>query len=174
MHPRCKPSTTPKPSRHAPVVVWLALCGLMMLTARAGAAPPVPLLNDLQAAAREADEREIPILLSFSAHYCGYCDLLEEEFLQPMLISGDYEDKVLIGKILIDDEQRIRDFTGVSTSGPELADRYRIDLTPTLVLLDGRGDELTHRLVGLTTLDFFGGYLDNAIDEALAKRRAQP
>ena len=43
----------------------------------------------------------VPVVL-FSASHCGYCTIIKEEFLKPMLLSGDYVDKVLIRKLVID------------------------------------------------------------------------
>ena len=46
------------------------------------------------------------------------------------------------------------------------------DLIPTLILVDHNGRKLTQRMVGLTTPELYGGYLDDAIDQAQARYRA--
>ena len=46
--------------------------------------------------------------------------------------------------------------------------------SPTILFLDHRGRELTQRMVGLGTVDFFGLYLDAAIAAARARILEQP
>lgn len=123
-----------------------------------------------------ADEKRVPILLMFSAEHCGFCRQLEEDFLKPMLRSGDYDDKVMIRKLKIDSyEEELRDFAGNKTSPADFAERYNVYVTPTVVFIDGDGVELAQKRVGLTTPAFYGGYLDQAIDDALnILRRDKP
>lgn len=131
--------------------------------------------KDFTGVARLSHERRLPILLMFSADYCSYCERLEEDFLKPMLRSGDYEDKVLIRKIKISGFGKVRDFDGKQISISEFRARYKISVTPTVVFLDGSGAQLAPKRVGLTTPDFYGGYLDQSIDTALnVLRRSTP
>jgi thioredoxin-related protein len=144
---------------------WLALAGLHAEVA-------VTLATDLQDDARNARSRELPILLAFSAIDCSYCEELEEEFLEPMLLSGEYREKILIRKLILDNGSRVTDFSGNRVDATELADRYRVFVTPTLLFVDTRGQELAERMVGINTLELFGGYLDECIETALLKLRA--
>jgi len=120
-------------------------------------------------------EKRLPILLVFSAKHCTYCQKLEEDFLKPMLRSGDYSDKVLIRKVQIDGFGSIRDFKGKQIDVQDFADRYQVYVTPTVVFIDGDGTQLAQKRVGLTTPDFYGGYLDQSINSALdILRRDKP
>ncbi len=135
----------------------------------------VPEIKDFSFIGQQSERKRLPILLMFSAEYCAYCEQLEEDFLKPMLRSGDYKDKVLIGKLRIDGNDMIHDFNGEEVSPADLAERYGITLTPTVVFIDGDGVELAPKRVGLTTPDFYGGYLDDAIAQALdILRRNKP
>ena len=58
--------------------------------------------TDLASDAQAARERNLPILMMFSMDGCGYCELVEQDFLRPMLISGDYRDKVIIRMVKTD------------------------------------------------------------------------
>ncbi len=131
----------------------------------------IPEARDLQALARIAARRRLPILLAFMSEDCPYCRRVESEFLEPMRISGEYDDKVLMVKVPLDGEGLLRDFDGDRVTPRSLADRYGVDMVPTLVLVDPQGREIAERLVGLTTPDFYGGYLDAAIDTALRRMR---
>lgn len=135
----------------------------------------VPEIKDFSSIGQQSERKRLPILLMFSAEYCAFCERLEEDFLKPMLRSGDYKDKVLIGKLRIDGYSKVRDFNGDETSPADVAERYGITVTPTVVFIDDDGVELAPKRVGLTTPDFYGGYLDDAINQALnILRRNKP
>ena len=151
-----------KPGILAGALFWLALAGLHAEIA-------VPLATDLQDDARTARSRKLPILLAFSAIDCSYCEELEEEFLEPMLLSGEYLEKILIRKLILDNGSRVTDFSGKRVDATELADRYRVFVTPTLLFVDTRGQELAQRMVGINTLELYGGYLDECIETALLR-----
>jgi thioredoxin-related protein len=127
----------------------------------------VPAATDLQRDGSLARSQELPILLTFSAAVCSYCEQLEQDFLQPMLLSGDYQDKILIRKLLVDYGSGLTDFNGQPVTGSELADRYRVFVVPTLLFVDGNGTELAERIIGINTPELFGGYLDECIETAL-------
>ena len=131
----------------------------------------VPVGSDLQADGRLAAERQLPILLVFSAIECDYCELLEEEFLRPMLLSGEYADKVIIRKLVLDNGSRLTDFSGRQRDATEVSADYRVFVTPTLLFVDGSGRELAARMLGINTIEMFGGYLDNCIETALLEVR---
>lgn len=126
--------------------------------------------RDLAETAATAQQRGVPIMLVFSSEACSYCELLEEDFLEPMLISGDYDDRVLIRKLHMDHGQ-VRDFGGVRMSSHEFADRYDVSVTPTIVYVDANGMELAPKTVGIRTPELFGGYLDRSIDVAFSEYR---
>jgi thioredoxin-related protein len=146
--------------------IGLALWGLL-LVAQAQAVPGVvSQVVDFAALGDRARAGRMPIVLVVSRADCPYCELLKEEILQPMLISGDYDGRVLIRELLIDSALPLRDFDGQAIAPDALASRYRTRLTPTVLFLDHRGRELTERMIGINTVDFYGYYLDAAIDAA--------
>jgi hypothetical protein len=73
----------------------------------------------------------------------------------------------------IGSDDNLRDFSGATTTQATFAGRNKVQMVPTIKLFDAQGRELTQPLVGLSTPDFYGGYLDQAIDDALAKVRAE-
>jgi thioredoxin-related protein len=131
----------------------------------------VPYGTDLRADGRRAQAGRLPILLVFSAVTCSYCRQLEDEFLEPMLISGEYTDKVIIRRLLVDTGQHVIDFDGTQRPAADIAGRYRAWVTPTIVFLDGTGREVAERMKGINTPELFGGYLDACIDTALLQIR---
>lgn len=146
------------------VVLWL----LGQAAAGAGTRPEVQEVQSLEQATHEAAARGLPLLLAFSSRHCTYCDQVEQHFLVPMLISGDYEDRVLIRKLNIDAGVMVEDLSGEIRPARRIADEYAVDMTPTLLFLGPDGKEVADRIVGLLTPDFYGGYIDRGIDSANA------
>ena len=144
--------------------LWLAINALR-------ADVTVPVAADLQQLGDQALSRELPILLTFTSLICSYCELLEEDFLQPMLLSGEYRDRVMIRKLELGPGTSVTDFNGKKIMASELSSRYRVFVTPTLLFVDGNGKELAERIVGINTPELFGGYLDDCIKTALLHLR---
>jgi thioredoxin-related protein len=132
-------------------------------------------VRDFSQLGRTLHQQRLPLVLMFSASHCGYCVRVEQEFLGPMQISGYYEGRALIRKVRIDHGNEVVDFDGQRVEASQLARRYHVTVTPTVVFLDGAGQQLTEKRVGLMTPDFYGGYLDESINTALdLLRRDRP
>ena len=125
--------------------------------------------QDLRDDSRIVDESNLILVIEFSSEYCGYCRQLEQDFLMPMQRNSDYDDKILIRSVSMSDYEYLVDFEGRSVSTAEFASQYGILVTPTLIFLDSNGVEMTEKLVGFWSPDYFGGFIDNSIDEAREK-----
>ncbi len=126
----------------------------------------IPEITDLRNEAAQARAKRLPILVMFSSDYCPYCSVVKNDFLKPMMFSGDYEQKILFRVLELRAGADVIDFDGKKVNVWEFADRYKVRVTPTLVFIDYQGKPMAQKMVGLTTPDFFGGYLDNAITTA--------
>lgn len=155
---------------------WVIWFGMLLWQGAAAEAEILPYVKvreptDLQAVGQEARQHQLPLLIMFSRQGCPYCDVVREEFLKPMLRSGDYTQRVVILEIHTDSYAQLRDFDGQMITTEALARRYRASFAPTVVFLDHQGKELVERLIGITTRDFYGGFLDEAIEQALLRLR---
>ena len=104
-----------------------AVVTLCLLAVTAGAdAASVPVARDLVADAALAREQRIPILLVFTREDCGYCELLKRTVILPMIISGEYRDRVVIREVIVDDPADLRDF-----ATPKDANGQRFPFLPT-------------------------------------------
>jgi len=124
--------------------------------------------TDLRNEARIARDRGLILMLEFSSADCSYCHRLEALFLLPMQQNPSYDNKVLIRSVPLDDHETLIDFEGRSVDTREFAARYGASLTPTLVFLGPDGSELSEKLVGIWSEDFYGEFIDNRIETALA------
>lgn len=128
--------------------------------------------KDFSQLAQTARTENKIIMIEVSASDCEYCELLEEEFIKPMLRSGDYTD-VLIRKIDMDSAATIKDFSGETTNPEDFSHALKVRLTPTLLFFDGHGNEISPRILGINSLDLYGGYLDDAINNGRQKIKLQ-
>ncbi len=125
--------------------------------------------TDLRQEARVAKADNLLLVIEFSSEYCAFCRKLEELFLLPMQRNSEYRNKVLIRYVSLDMYETLVDFRGRSMSTGEFAARYDITLTPTLLFLNGDGIEMSDKLVGIWSEDYYGGFIDNRIDEGREK-----
>ena len=117
---------------------------------------------------KQAKQNGKVILLEMAATYCGYCKTLEEEVIKPMLRSGEYE-HVLIRKLNIDSHYPMKDLNGKKSSPFELSSKMGVYVTPTLLFLDGNGDEVGERIVGVNTLELYGDYVEASLQQGQAR-----
>lgn len=127
-------------------------------------------ITDWQSISRQARSRKVPIVVMIDQHDCPYCRQAEEDFFNPILTSGELGDKVIVGKVSIDEGETILDEHGNRVSTREfLADYADSFLTPTVLFLDHAKRELVERIVGMLTPDYYGFYLERAMHSAAAK-----
>ena len=131
----------------------------------------IPPVRDFTLEAKAAESKSVPILVMFGRSNCVFCDQVLREFLVPMSRNAEYDAKVIMRRIDTGSSAPLRDFSGKTTSQARFAKENGIRLTPTIKLFDAQGHELTEPLVGLSTPDYYGGFLDQRIDAALAKVR---
>ena len=155
--------------------ITTSLTGLLLLltsTVLLAAGPRLQYATDLAQDAEQARQKQVPILVLFSASYCGYCTIVREDFLEPMLKNAEYDRKVIIRVVSIDSGKDLRDFDGKMIDPDTLANMHNVYMMPTVKLFGPNGEALVPDLVGLTTVDYYGGYLDAAIDQSLSLLRS--
>jgi thioredoxin-related protein len=152
------------------ILLLLVLSGSLFQTATAdGLSPPVkiPEALDLATDGKRAEAGGMPILLLVSQEECPFCMQIKRDILHPMILSGEYEGRLLIREVFIDPGHSVKDFTGKLIEGDNFALRYGVTLTPTLLFLDPKGRELTKRIIGIQTPEMFFFYVDAAVSEAI-------
>lgn len=143
---------------------------LVFLISHAGAGDntqaQLPEATDLALLSLQSNQQKLPILIMYAAKYCEYCERLEDDVLGPMYKSGQYLDRVIIRKVMIDRIGNIRDFKGESVDAEKFADQRGVQVTPTLQFVDANGNHLAPEMVGYNTPEMYAGYVENAIDKS--------
>ena len=133
----------------------------------------IPGATDLKALGDLARKQQLPIMLMVSQEDCPYCVLLKSDILNPMMISGDYVDRVIMAELTIDQGGSITDFDGKTVSPRDVAVRYNSTFSPTLLFLDANGRQVRKRMVGVNTIEMYGYYVDESIDAAVKAIRSR-
>lgn len=121
--------------------------------------------SNFQKLSLEMQKYSLGLLLMLHAEHCPYCQLMENEILAPMVKSKEYDDRIVIRKLQIDEARDVINFEGNTVEPSDISDNYNATLTPTLVFLDYNGEEKAKQMVGINTVELFGAYLDQHIDE---------
>ena len=148
------------------ILAWLAL-----LFVSAPAFAQMVQARDLAVDARAAAERGIPLLLLFSEAGCSYCERARQEFLLPMQRNPEYQSKVMMREVGIDSSAALVDFAGHKTTHADFSRHMRVNMMPTVILLGARGETLAEPILGFRGADYYGYFLDQRIDTALAQLR---
>lgn len=124
--------------------------------------------SDLAAASIKARASNLPIMILFIDDDCDDCTSVLEEFVKPMLISGEYDDKLII-EIVNTDDNKLRNFENNWLDMSLFTAQYHLELVPTAIFVDSMGRELSEPVSGLSNLDYYGSLLDEAAEISLNK-----
>ena len=130
---------------------------------------PIPI--NLAVEAEEAQKKQIPIVVLFMEESCSYCKTASEDFLQPMLLDPEYRNKVILRQIETESNEPFIDFDGGETTYRSFSRKYKVSVVPNVMLFDSSGRVLTY-IEGLMTVDYYYGFLCEAIDDSIEKIKA--
>ena len=142
-----------------------------LLTAPLSHAVEVPPLTNLRADLAEARERNIPVMVLFHIHGCGYCHYVMEEHFRPMVLSGQYVNRALLRQLNVGDNDVLIDQDGREVEAGDFARRMKVRFFPTVLILGPDGRVLAEPLIGVANIDLYGTQLEHALQEAEAQLR---
>lgn len=148
-------------------VLILTAAALLTSAALAARAPDLPLAVNLAEDARQAALQRIPLVILFSLPGCPHCDLVRGAYLNPMQRAPAATRKAVLRQIDVNSVAPLIGFDGHETTHGAFARLHAARLAPVVMFLDQRGGMLAEPLVGLMLPDFYGAYLENAIEESL-------
>lgn len=142
-----------------------------MLGAAPGHAQLLPADNLAQVAAAARAQR-VPVLIAFMQRSCPYCAIARRDYLVPMQSGPQWRNRVLIREIETDRGTPMHDFAGTATTHRAYARSLGIKRVPTLIVFDADGKPAAAPLVGLLSDDFYGLYIEQAVEAGLARTRS--
>ena len=135
-------------------------------------ADPLPLVRDLEAVAKIARAQHAPVFVAFTLKRCPYCNTARRDYWAPMNSDHAWRGKVVMVELVMDATPELHDFEGKPTTARDFARRFGIRSAPTVIVFDANGTPATPPLVGLSSGDFYGAYLERAIEAGVTKMRA--
>lgn len=140
--------------------LWAVLPSLTAMAAGRELPTSKSLQNDIAAALKTSK----PLVVLVSLDNCSFCKIARENYLLPLM----REQAIAVVQINLGYSTPIVDALGKHTTQAELIASLQIKAAPTILFLGKNGQELAARLVGGSTSDFYGAYLDERLRIAQA------
>lgn len=147
------------------------LVAILAWAATGALAEGVPYAEDLAKDAALARSFKGVVMLAFVSDYCPYCKVVLNEFMIPTSRNRDYDTKLVMRQIETGSGRMMRDFDGSRISHKDFAAKHGAYLVPTVAVFSPAGKPLVKPLAGLSTVDFYGYYFNEAIENGLAAMR---
>jgi len=132
--------------------------------------PEIKYIGSLSRESQLAFREGKVLLLYVSRPNCPYCEKLKNDVLFPLIRGGRFDEKMILREISLNDGS-VAGFDNKLATANEILANYEIVGTPTLLFLGENGHELTEKLSGYFSKDFYWSYFENAINRAYKKLR---
>jgi thioredoxin-related protein len=126
----------------------------------------VKFIRDVQGDLALAKAQRKPLLILYSQADCRFCHHVRSQFLKHLAL--DVKAPVLVREVMSGSGYSVGKGAHFETADA-FYKRMGIKFFPTVVLYDSQLNALTEPLLGSDTSGFYGAYLDNAIEAAVAK-----
>lgn len=144
----------------AGTAAWLA-AGAVLAASPAGHLPP---MTDLPAQTAAAARTGGPLVVLVSLPGCSYCETVRRNYLAPQAAAGE----MTVHEVDMTADTPLRDVDGSMTTARAWARAHNVTMAPTVLFLDRSGRSVVKPLLGMQP-DFYGAYLEQALDAAREK-----
>jgi len=128
---------------------FLLGCFLCIVSALAiAASAELPRAENLQTDAQQAVADKKPIVLFFTLPNCSYCRIVRYDYFLPLLKQRTGNDQPIIREISVTGQNRVTLFDGQRLTETELAERYKVHMTPTVLFVNHEGDVVGNSILG--------------------------
>jgi thiol:disulfide interchange protein len=103
-----------------------------------------------------------PLVLMVSLDGCPFCKIAREHYLAPLRA----EQGLPVVQINMQHKTLVKDVSGKSQTHEQLISSLGVNIAPTVIFFGRHGREVAARLLGLTSEDFYGAYLDQRVETA--------
>ncbi|CAH1747436.1 conserved protein of unknown function [Thauera humireducens] len=158
-------------SGFAPMVRRMAAILACVPIALSAAPPALPKASDLAGDAATMRSERMPMVVLYSQAGCSYCETARS-YLMPMSAPEAQGRRALFRQIDIDSDAALVDFSGTRSTHRVVARTQKARFTPTVRVFDADGRAVGDDIVGMRLEDFYGQYVENAIDEARSRMGA--
>ncbi len=128
-------------------------------------------VRDLASDARQAAARGMPLVVLYTRDDCPWCEKLKREHLGPL--ARDPAAPALVRELHMDRATPLIDFQGRRTTSADFSREVKARFAPTVMFHGPDGALLAESIVGFRLADFYGAYLERAIQDSRAKLRGE-
>ena len=128
----------------------------------------LPKAENLQVDALLAATDKKPIVLFFTLPNCSYCRIVRYDYFLPLLKQRAGNDQPIIREISVTGQNRVTLFDGQRVTESELADRYKVQMTPTVLFVNHEGEIVGNSILGGDHTNYIGLF-DKSLAEASTK-----
>ncbi len=151
----------------AVLVATLGLSGHVLAQTSAEPATRAPLIvlpvpSALQTELAAALKAGQPLVLMVSLDGCPYCKIARENYLAPLV----REQGLRVVQINMQHREALKDLQGRDTTQAQLIADLNVSVAPTLIFYGRNNREVAPRLEGMSSLDFYGAYLEQRVQTA--------
>lgn len=131
-------------------------------------AAELPKAENLQADAQQAATDKKPIVLFFTLPNCSYCRIVRYDYFLPLLKQRSGNDQPIIREISVTGQNRVTLFDGQRLTETELAERYKVQMTPTVLFVNHEGEVVGNSILGGDHANYIALF-DKSLAEASTK-----
>jgi len=148
---------------------FLLGCFLWVISSLAiAASAELPRAENLQTDAQQAVADKKPIVLFFTLPNCSYCRIVRYDYFLPLLKQRTGNDQPIIREISVTGQNRVTLFDGQRLTETELAERYKVQMTPTVLFVNHEGDVVGNSIIGGDHPNYITLF-DKSLEEASTK-----
>lgn len=152
----------------AAILAWLPA----LLFAAGNTPATLQTATDLKADALAAGSRGEPVIVLYSRADCHYCEEVRRDHLAPLAAASTARG-LRVRQVNQDSDATLSDFKGATTRHDHFAAAEKIRLVPVVAFYGPGGASLSPPIVGARLPDFYGSYLERALEEARQKLKAR-
>lgn len=131
-------------------------------------AAELPKAENLQLDAQLASTDNKPIVLFFTLPNCSYCRIVRYDYFLPLLKQRAGSNQPIIREISVTGQNRVTLFDGQRLTETELAERYNVQMTPTVLFVNREGDVVGNSILGGDHSNYIALF-DKSLAEASTK-----
>jgi thioredoxin-related protein len=124
---------------------------------------------DLRQEAALMRQHHVPMMVLFSQAHCSWCEKARAQYIGPMSAQAPWADRAIYRQIDLDSDETLIGFDGKSQTHRSFAKAAGVVATPTVMMYGPDGRSLVPAIVGVSLPDFYGQYLEQAIEVAQGK-----
>ena len=157
-------ASSPAPVSEAPTPLAAASLGWERI---------LPVAQNFKTDGEAAVATRKPILIFFNLTGCHYCRGALREVIVPMFRNAEWRAAMEFRQVTVDDGKSVVDFDGKTIENIAFARNRKGTFTPTVMLVDDKGQLLGDPIVGISNFDFYGAYVDALAKKAIEEMRAR-